>query len=54
LIEMYVAGVSVRRVEEITEACGARGVSPSTVSVREVRNASRLVAIGVNSESDGR
>ena len=24
LIEMYLAGVSVRRVEDITEACGAR------------------------------
>jgi hypothetical protein len=32
LIEMYLAGVSVRRVEDITEAlCGTR-VSPSTVS----------------------
>ena len=32
LIEMYLAGVSVRRVEDITEAlCGSR-VSPSTIS----------------------
>lgn len=32
LVEMYLAGVSVRRVEDITEAlCGTR-VSPSTVS----------------------
>src|SRR5437870_1432771 len=31
LIEMYLAGVSVRRVEDITEVWGTR-VSPSTVS----------------------
>ena len=28
LIEMYLAGVSVRRVEDITEAFGARGYRP--------------------------
>ncbi len=32
LIEMYLAGVSVRRVEDITEALGGTRVSPSTVS----------------------
>ena len=32
LIEMYLAGVSVRRVEDITEALWGTRVSPSTVS----------------------
>ena len=32
LIEMYLAGVSVRRVEDITEALWGMRVSPSTVS----------------------
>src|SRR5699024_203595 len=32
LIEMYLAGVSVRRVEDITEALWERKVSPSTIS----------------------
>src|ERR1700676_4073640 len=32
LIEMYLAGISVRRVEDITEALGGTRVSPSTVS----------------------
>jgi len=32
LIEMYLAGVSVRRVEDITEALWGQRVSPSTVS----------------------
>jgi len=32
LIEMYLAGVSVRRVEDITEALWGVKVSPSTVS----------------------
>jgi putative transposase len=32
LIEMYVGGVSVRRVEDITEALWGTRVSPSTVS----------------------
>src|SRR5882672_10246530 len=32
LIEMYLAGVSVRRVEDITEALWGSRVSPSTVS----------------------
>jgi len=32
LIEMYLAGVSVRRVEDITEALWGTKVSPSTIS----------------------
>src|SRR5215471_12579252 len=32
LIEMYLAGVSVRRVEDVTEALWGTRVSPSTVS----------------------
>ena len=32
MIEMYLAGVSVRRVEDITEALWGQRVSPSTVS----------------------
>ena len=32
LIEMYLAGVSVRRVEDITEALWGTRASPSTVS----------------------
>lgn len=32
LIEMYLAGVSARRVEDITEALWGTRVSPSTVS----------------------
>ena len=32
LIEMYLAGVSVRRVEDITEALWAAKVSPATIS----------------------
>ena len=32
LVEMYLAGVSVRRVEDITEALWGKKVSPSTVS----------------------
>lgn len=32
LIEMYLAGVSVRRIEDISEALWGAGVSPSTVS----------------------
>jgi len=86
LMEMYLAGVSVRRVEDITEALWGTRVSPSTVSdlnkkiygrieawrnapiagahryvyldgivmkwtwAGEVRNASLLVAIGVNQD----
>jgi putative transposase len=32
LVEMYLAGVSVRRVEDITQALWGTRVSPSTVS----------------------
>ncbi len=32
LIEMYLAGVSVRRIEDITEALWGSKVSPSTIS----------------------
>ena len=32
LVEMYLAGVSVRRVEDITEALWGSRVSPSTIS----------------------
>ena len=32
LIEMYLAGVSVRRVEDITEVLWGTKVSPSTIS----------------------
>lgn len=32
MIEMYLAGVSVRRVEDITEALRGTKVSPSTIS----------------------
>lgn len=32
LIEMYLAGVSVRRVEDITEALLGTKVSPSTIN----------------------
>lgn len=32
LIEMYLAGVSVRRVEDITEALRGSKVSPATIS----------------------
>ena len=32
LVEMYLAGVSVRRVEDITEALWGKSISPSTVS----------------------
>lgn len=32
LVEMYLAGVSVRRVEDITEALWGSKVSPATIS----------------------
>jgi transposase-like protein len=35
LIEMYLAGISVRRVEDITEALWGTRVSPSTVTQQE-------------------
>jgi transposase-like protein len=37
LVKMYLAGVSVRRVEDITEALWGTRVSPSTVSGRTAR-----------------
>ena len=33
LIEMYLAGVSVRRVEDITEALWGSKVSPATIKI---------------------
>ena len=41
LIEMYLAGVSVRRVEDITEALRGTRVSPSTVSNLNKRTTAR-------------
>jgi putative transposase len=41
LIEMYLAGISVRRVEDITEALWGTRVSPSTVSNSTRRSTSR-------------
>ena len=38
LIEMYLAGVSVRRVEDITEALWGGKVSPATVHIEDWRN----------------
>jgi transposase-like protein len=42
LIEMYLAGVSVRRVEDITEALWGTKVSPSTVSELNQKLAGRI------------
>jgi hypothetical protein len=42
--EMYLAGVSVRRVEDITEALWGTRVSPSTVSEIENPRACRACA----------
>lgn len=42
LIEMYLAGVSVRRVEDITEALRGTKVSPSTVSELNQKLAARI------------
>ena len=42
LIEMYLAGVSVRRVEDITEALWGARVSPSTVSELNQKVAGRI------------
>lgn len=41
LIEMYLAGVSVRRVEDITQALWGTRVSASTVSDLNQRSTSR-------------
>ena len=53
LIEMYPAGVSVRRVEDITEALWGTKVSPGTISnlnKKAYENVSVLVAIGVTAD----
>jgi putative transposase len=42
LIEMYLAGVSVRRVEDITEALWGTRVSPSTISELNQKVAGRI------------
>ena len=44
LIEMYLAGVSVRRVEDITEALWGTRVSPSTVSKLNMKIYKKLEA----------
>jgi putative transposase len=44
LIEMYLAGVSVRRVEDITEALWGTKVSPSTVSALNQKIYARIEA----------
>src|SRR5262249_24611652 len=44
LVEMYLAGVSVRRVEDITEALWVTRVSPSTVSELNQRIYARIRA----------
>jgi putative transposase len=44
LVEMYLAGVSVRRVEDITEALWGTRVSPSTVSALNQRIYSQIEA----------
>jgi transposase-like protein len=44
LIEMYLAGISVRRVEDITEALWGTRVSPSTVSNRNQKIYARIEA----------
>jgi len=42
LVQMYLAGVSVRRVEDITEALWGQRVSPSTVSELNQKIYSRI------------
>lgn len=44
LVEMYLAGVSVRRVEDITEALWGTRVSPSTVSELNQKIAGQIEA----------
>ena len=46
LIEMYLAGVSVRRVEDITEALWGSKVSPSTISLRTHRGMEKPAVTG--------
>ena len=51
LIEMYLAGVSVRRVEDITETLWGTKVSSGTISnLNQIQNVSVLVASGVNKD----
>ena len=47
LIEMYLAGVSVRRVEDITEALWGSKVSPSTISELTRKHMSTLRIGGI-------
>ena len=53
LIEMYLAGISVRRVEDITEALWGTRVSPSTVSNlnKKITPRSRLGGAGASKGS---
>ena len=46
LIEMYLAGVSVRRVEDITEALRGTRVSPGTISNQNMKSIPRLTRGG--------
>ena len=50
LIEMYLAGVSVRRVEDITEALWGSKVSPATISEL---NKKAYVHIAERNEAEG-
>ena len=43
LIEMYLAGVSVRRVEDITEALWGSKISPATISERNNESLYKLL-----------
>jgi transposase-like protein len=50
LVEMYLAGVSVRRVEDITEALCGDGIWLKRSWGGEVKNVAVLVAIGVRED----
>ena len=55
LIEMYLAGVSVRRVEDVTELLGARNMFVDGIYLKrswggEMTSVSVLVAIGVDGD----
>jgi putative transposase len=52
LIEMYLAGVSVRRVEDITEALWGTRVSPSTVSNLNKKIYAKIEAVRRQNISD--
>jgi transposase-like protein len=45
LVEMYLAGVSVRRVEDVTEALWGTRVSSSTVSKLNKKIYERIVSV---------